>query len=62
MARLKGKDRKVERIPAAARRILAADMDRLCAAHRKVWLARNRPGGLNDSLWRLRWLAMRYKA
>ncbi|MDD4017196.1 MAG: family 20 glycosylhydrolase [Kiritimatiellae bacterium] len=37
----------------ATRRALAAELDELCAAHRRVWRLRNREGGLNDSLARL---------
>jgi len=35
---------------AAARARLAPDFEAIVAGHRRVWLARNRPGGLADSL------------
>jgi hypothetical protein len=37
----------------ALRHQLAQDVDRLLAEHAQIWLARNRPGGLKDSLARL---------
>jgi len=37
-------------VPDARRRELAADLDPLIETHRPLWLARNRPGGLDDSL------------
>jgi hexosaminidase len=37
--------------PAAAQ--LAAELKQIIAAHKKCWLARNRPGGLDDSVGRL---------
>ena len=37
-------------VPEARRRELAADLGPLIEAHRHLWLARNRPGGLDDSL------------
>jgi hypothetical protein len=41
-------------IPAAQRQKLADELDDLIAKHRRLWLARNRPGGLEDSVG---WLA-----
>src|SRR5437764_11691430 len=41
-------------IPAAQRQELADELDGLIAEHRRLWLARNRPGGLEDSVG---WLA-----
>jgi hypothetical protein len=38
------------RIPAAE---MARDLQQIIETHRKVWLARNRPGGLSDSVGRL---------
>jgi len=37
-------------VPDARRQELGADLDPLIDAHRSLWLARNRPGGLDDSL------------
>lgn len=51
-ARLAG-DGTVAGIPAAQRRALATELDDIEASHRERWLARNRPGGLEESC---RWL------
>jgi hypothetical protein len=48
-ARLAG-DGTLGSVPQAARVALAADLDRIIARHRELWLARNRPGGLADSV------------
>ena len=37
-------------VPAGARDGLAAELDELTGRYRTLWLSRNRPGGLNDSL------------
>jgi hexosaminidase len=37
-------------VPDARRKELAADLEPLIDGHRRLWLARNRPGGLEDSL------------
>ena len=41
-------------LPETIRRTLAARLDELTASRRELWLARNRPGGLEDSLLYLR--------
>ena len=40
-------------LPSAARAPLARELADLCDRHRALWLARNRPGGLDDSARRL---------
>lgn len=40
-------------LPAAARAPLAAELEAILPAYRELWLARNRPGGLQDSAGRL---------
>ena len=40
--------------PAAAKRALAKEFRDLFAAQKAIWLGRNRPGGLDDSLARLK--------
>ncbi len=47
-ARLLG-DGSITSVDASTRASLAADLRRLIAEHRRLWLARNRPGGLDDS-------------
>lgn len=44
-----------------SRRDLAADMTQLIETHRSVWLARNRVGGLDDSVGRLERLVTEYR-
>ncbi|HEY1012992.1 MAG TPA: glycoside hydrolase family 20 zincin-like fold domain-containing protein [Herpetosiphonaceae bacterium] len=46
--------------PAAAKPELRAEIERLTAAYRELWLARNRPGGLEDSVERFDKLAAEY--
>jgi hexosaminidase len=41
---------RIEDVPAATRRTLAGELDPLIDRHRQLWLARNRPGGLEDSV------------
>ena len=48
-ARLEG-DGWLASVPDARRRELAEDLDPLIEDHRRLWLARNRPGGVDDSL------------
>ena len=48
-ARLAG-DGTLGSVPEPVRRALAADLDEIATRHRELWLARNRPGGLADSL------------
>ncbi len=52
-ARLAG-DGTLASIPEATRRVFASDLAALIDTHRELWLARNRPGGLDDSV---AWLA-----
>jgi hypothetical protein len=47
-ARLEG-DGWLASVPAARREALAGDLEPLIGEHRRLWLARNRPGGLDDS-------------
>jgi hypothetical protein len=44
----------LESVPAHVRASLGADLDALTERYRVLWLANNRPGGLEDSM---RWLA-----
>jgi hexosaminidase len=44
----------------AARRDLAVDLDVITEEYRRIWLLRNRPGGLDDSVGRLEALRMEY--
>jgi hypothetical protein len=59
-ARLAVAGHRLEQVPAAERRALADDLGRLIGDYRRIWLARNRPGGLSDSVGRLEALSARY--
>ncbi len=60
-ARLAGApEAQVHELPARVRQELAADLRRLIGALRETWLARNRPGGLKDSVARLERLLKLY--
>lgn len=48
-ARLAAKDHQTLSIPAAKRKQLAAELKPLIANHKKLWVVRNRKGGLDDS-------------
>jgi len=59
-ARLKCGGGALAEIPENTRRVLAVELDELISDYRRLWLARNRPGGLSDSLGRLRDVLRRY--
>ncbi|HSS09820.1 MAG TPA: family 20 glycosylhydrolase [Acidimicrobiales bacterium] len=59
-ARLKG-DGSLAALPAATRHQLAAQLEPVLDRHRALWSARNRPGGLADSLSWLERLLARYR-
>jgi hypothetical protein len=42
-------DGKLASVPRRERAALAAALEPLMAEHRRLWLARNRPGGLEES-------------
>ncbi len=48
-------------IPAAVRAALAEELEALLAEYRRIWLVRNRPGGLADSAGRLEALLRLYR-
>jgi hypothetical protein len=53
-ARLQGeKVRPIEQIEAPRRALLGRDLGGLIDEHKELWLGRNRPGGLGDSVARL---------
>ena len=53
LARLAAEDQSVVNIPAGTRADLALELDGLLVEYTRLWMARNRPGGLADSLARL---------
>lgn len=62
IARLQADGDAISAIPAATRATLAEELERLIADYRRLWLARNRPGGLDDSVGRLEKLLALYRA
>lgn len=62
LARLETDDGAIQQIAADTRKSLAAELDGLIAEHQAVWLARNRSGGLKDSVARFRPLRDRYRS
>lgn len=53
LLRLEAKDGATANIPVASREALAAELEALIANHKALWLERNRPGGLEDSVEKL---------
>lgn len=49
LARLDANENKTKNIPVATKQKLAAELKVLIENHKKLWLLRNRPGGLKDS-------------
>ncbi len=62
IARLQADGDAISAIPAATRASLAEELEGLIADYRRLWLARNRPGGLDDSAGRLEKLLALYRA
>ena len=62
IARKRAPDHRVESILHGERLVLAYDLDRILAEYRRLWLTRNRPGGLDDSVARMERLLARYRA
>jgi hypothetical protein len=54
-------DGSIASVPAGRRRQLAAELEPMVDRHRQLWLARNRPGGLPDSVGQLERLLVRYR-
>lgn len=61
IARIAAKDKLIANIPKQTRDKLAEDMERIMVEHKRVWLLRNRPGGLEDSLNRMQKLLDLYQ-
>ncbi|MHB8507359.1 MAG: family 20 glycosylhydrolase [Candidatus Dormibacteria bacterium] len=52
----------IEDVPPVERRKLAAELEPVISQHRQLWLARNRPGGLDESAGHLEALLRSYRA
>ncbi|MBI3948059.1 MAG: family 20 glycosylhydrolase [Armatimonadetes bacterium] len=61
IARLQAEGRAIGNIPGEARATLAADLEGVIAEFRRLWLLRNRPGGLEESAGRLEALLRLYR-
>ncbi len=62
LARLAAPDHAVTNIPAEVRARLADELEAMIEEYRRIWLARNRSGGLADSAGRLERLLALYRA
>ena len=62
IARLQIKDAKISSIPKDTRKKLAAELKKIIAEHKRLWLLRNREGGLADSAGRLEKIVELYQA
>lgn len=60
IARLMAKDKSTDNIPADIMAELKSELKPLIANHRKLWIIRNRPGGLDDSAEKLENLLKHY--
>ena len=61
IARLRTESGKIVSIPVETRRILANDLEDIAADYRRLWLIRNRPGGLADSVGQMERLLGMYR-
>ena len=50
IARIDAPEKKIENIPEARRAVLAAELKQILDEYQRLWLLRNRPGGLADSV------------
>ena len=61
IARLRTGDGKIGSIPEKVRKELAVDLEKIISEHKRLWLLRNRKGGLTDSAARMEKLLKLYK-
>ena len=62
IARLRADSGEIAAIPLETRRALASELEKIVAEYRRLWLRRNRPGGLADSVGRMERLLSMYRA
>jgi len=62
IARLHAESGEITSIPAETRRALASQLEGTMAEYRRLWLSRNRPGGLADSVGRMERLLTLYRS
>ena len=53
IARLQTESREIVSIPLEMRQVLARELKEIVVEYRRLWLSRNRPGGLADSVGRM---------
>jgi hexosaminidase len=61
IARLHAESGEITSIPAETRQALVSELGGIAAEYRRLWLARNRPGGLADSAGRMERLLTMYQ-
>lgn len=61
VARLEADEKKIENIPAVKRKELYDELKSLIETHKKLWIVRNREGGLHDSAGKMENLLNAYK-
>ena len=61
IARFDAEDHEIAQIPLRSRQALADDLQQIIEEYQHVWLARNRPGGLDDSSGRIGELVNAYR-
>jgi len=61
IARIEAPEKKIANIPAAQRAELTKELDALIVESKRLWLVRNRPGGLKDSIAHLERLRESYQ-
>jgi hexosaminidase len=62
IARLQTADGSISSIPENTRKQLAADLERMIDEHKRLWLLRNREGGLTDSVARMERILKLYRS
>jgi hypothetical protein len=61
IARLEAQDKEIKNIPAEKRKVLYNELSALIDTHKKLWVVRNRKGGLHDSAGKMENLLNAYK-
>ncbi|MCK4449475.1 MAG: hypothetical protein KAX26_02665, partial [Anaerolineae bacterium] len=61
IARLHAEGGDIASIPLETRQTLASELEEIVAEYRRLWLSRNRPGGLADSVGRMERLLNMYR-
>ena len=62
LAKIDSPDKKIDGIPKAKRAALASELEGIVVEFKRLWLIRNRPGGLKDSISKFEKILNYYKA